>query len=87
MGYLYCSIALEQVLADIVAEKGHAYLDYVVERAVRRIGEQSRSAFETVKNQQAKQRLLDHDAATARLGEEALLAVVNSVKKDPTPVQ
>jgi hypothetical protein len=85
-GYLYCSMALEQVLADVVAEKGVSYLDYVVERTVRRIGEQQDSAIAAL-DTETKENFARLNAASSKIGEEALRVIVQRVKDDPTPVR
>ncbi len=85
-GYLYCSMALEQVLADVVAEKGVPYLDYVVERTVRRIGEQQDSAIASL-DTETKENIARLNAASSKIGEEALRVIVQRVKDDPTPVR
>lgn len=83
-GYLYCSIALEQVLADVVAEKGASYLDFVVERAVRRIGEQQDAAIAALDSETKQSFARLHDASS-KIGEEALRAIIQRVKDDPNP--
>lgn len=85
-GYLYCSMALEQVLADVVAEKGAPYLDYVVERTVRRIGEQQDAAIAALDPETKETFARLHDASS-KIGEEALRVIIQRVKDDPTPVR
>lgn len=85
-GYLYCSMALEQVLADVVAEKDSSYLDYVVERTVRRIKEQQDAAIAAL-DPETKENFARLNAASSKIGEDALRAVVQKVKEDPTPVR
>jgi len=84
-GYLYCSMALEQVLADVVAEKGPSYLDYVVERTLRRIKEQQDAAIAAL-DPETKENLSRLNAVSSKIGEEVLGAVVKKVKDDPKPV-
>lgn len=85
-GYLYCSMALEQVLADVVAEKGPSYLDYVVERTLRRIKEQQDAAIAAL-DPETKENFARLNATSLKIGEEALRAVVQKVEQDPTPVR
>ncbi|MCZ7855052.1 hypothetical protein O9X81_00320 [Agrobacterium salinitolerans] len=84
-GYLYCSMALEQVLADVVAEKGASYLDYVVERTVRRIKEQQDAAIAAL-DSETKENFARLNSASSKIGEEALRVIVQRVKDDPNPV-
>lgn len=83
--HLYCSIALEQVLCDIVAIKGKDYLDLFYERAIRRLSDPqamiaAQLAPEAREVADARNRRFIHD------GENALRRIAKHVEDDPSPV-
>ena len=82
---LYCSIALEQVLCDIVAIKGKEYLDLFYERAVRRISD-PQAMIASLSNPELRQATDDHHRMFTQDGEAALRRIAKRVEDDPTPV-
>lgn len=83
--YLYCSIALEQVLCDIVAVKGKEYLDVFYERAVRRISD-PQTMIASLSNPELRQATDDRHRQFTQDGEAALRRIAKRVEDDPTPV-